>query len=83
MLSDQWLLGCVLDCHLLELLEALLKLLPSWWVLSNSCDQLHGVQLGLFVKVVEELNDLIEHVEIVDLNLAFLQLGQGGESSHS
>ena len=75
MLGAERLLVDQFGSHLLELLEALLELLAGRRVLSTGCNQLHSVQSGLLVQIVQKLNDLIQLVEVVDLNLAFLELG--------
>ena len=74
-LSAERLLVDKLGSHLLELFQALLELLTSRRVLSAGCNQLHRVQPGLLIQVVQQLNDLIKLVEVVDLNLALLELG--------
>ena len=83
MLSYQWLRDFHLRSHLLKLLKRLLELFTSGWVLSTGSDQLDRVKLGLVVQVVQQLDDLVELVQIVDLNFAFLELGKGGEGAHS
>ena len=61
----------------------MLELLTGWRVLSAGCDQLDSVELRLIVEAVEELDDLVELVKIVDLNLAFLELGKRCKGSDS
>jgi hypothetical protein len=82
-LAHQGLCVLVLSVHIFELAQALLEFFAGRGVLCNSCNQLHIVQASLLVKVEEQLNDLVQLVQVVDLNFALLQLGQGGERSNS
>ena len=64
-------------CHVFKFFQTLFKLRSSGWILSTSSNKLHSVQSSLFVHVIEQLNDLVELVQIVNLNLAFLELSKG------
>ena len=68
--------------HLSELLERLLELFAGGWVFSTGGNQLDGVESSLLIKVIQQLNDLVELVEVVDLNLTFLELGERGEGAY-
>ena len=67
--------------HVLELGEALLELFLGWGVLTHVADQLHGVQAGLVVLVVQQRDDLVQLVEVIDLHLALLVLSKRCQSS--
>lgn len=81
-LGDKRLRSLHLDSHLSEFLERLLKLLTGGRVFSTGGNQLDRVEPCLLIKVIQQLNDLVKLVEIVDLNLSFLELGERGESAH-
>ena len=83
MLSNKRLRALHLGCHLLEFLECLLELLAGRWVFSTGGNQLDRVEPSLLIKVIQELNDLVKLVEVVDLNLSFLELSERGEGAHS
>ena len=68
--------------HLLQLLQSLLELLACRWVLGAGSDELDGIQFRLIVQVVEQLDNVVQFVEIVDLDLALLQLGERGQGAH-
>ena len=83
MLGDQRLRDLHLLVHLLQLLKSLLELFTGRRILSTSGNKLHSVELCLVIEVVQKLDDLVEFVEIVDLNLAFLKLGERCKGSDS
>lgn len=60
MLSYKRIRDLHLCSHLLELLKSLLKLFTRRRILSTGCNELHRVELGLVVEIVQELDDLIE-----------------------
>ena len=82
MLSHQRLRLLHLHSHLCQSVETLLELLSGWWILGDCGHQLDCVKSCLLVEIVEQLNDLVEHIQVVDLNFTFLELGKGGQSSH-
>ena len=62
--------------HVLELVEALLELLPGRRALAECGNHLYDVEARLLVRIVEQLNYAVEHLQIVDFNFACLQLSQ-------
>jgi len=62
MLADKRLCSSILRVHVSKFSQALLEFLTGWRVLSHSCNQLHIVQAGLLIQVVEKFNNLIELV---------------------
>lgn len=69
--------------HLLQFIQRLLELLAGWRVLSNHGDELNAVKFGLVQHIVQEHDDGVQFVQIVDLYLAFFDLGQRGQCTHS
>ena len=81
-LSDERLRELHLRGHFLELCDRLLELLTRRGILSDGSDELDRVELCLIIKVVQQLDDLVQFVQVVDLNLALLELGKGSEGTH-
>lgn len=69
--------------QLLQLRQALLELLFGWRVLADVADELDGVEAGLGVGVVEQLDDLVELIQVKYLHLALLILCQRAECAGS
>jgi len=74
MLANKWLCSSVLRVHVPQLAQALLELFAGRRILSYRSNQLHVVESGLLVQVIEQLNDLVKFVQVVDLNFALLEL---------
>lgn len=64
----------VLSLHVLQLVETLLELLSGRRVLSTSSNKLDSVKFSLVIQIVKQFNDLVQLVEVVDLDPAFLKL---------
>ena len=66
----------LLGVHVLELFKALLELFARRRILAYGRDHLHYVKTCLLVSIMEQLDNAVEHLQIVDFNFTSLKLSQ-------